>query len=116
MDEARTSCCRLIEAHPGMSQRKLAQRMGVSLGKVNYRINAPIAKGLESRRQTSARATTNSPYAYLLTPRGVRAAGDHYGALPPAPGWASTRSLRRARESPRLVPRGRDRQGATWGR
>jgi EPS-associated MarR family transcriptional regulator len=71
MDEAHYRLLRLLEANPGLSQRQLAQRMGVSLGKVNYCINALIDKGWV--KATILRSSGNKlAYAYLLTPRGVR--------------------------------------------
>jgi len=71
MDEAHYKLLRLIESHPGLSQRQLAQRMGVSLGKVNYCINALISKGWV--KAANFRKSDNKlAYAYLLTPRGVQ--------------------------------------------
>lgn len=71
MDEAHYKLLRLIEANPGLSQRQIAQRMGVSLGKANYCINALIAKGWV--KASNFRKSGNKlAYAYLLTPRGMQ--------------------------------------------
>ena len=49
--------------------------MGVSLGKVNYCINALIKKGLVKAR--NFRNSRNKlAYAYLLTPRGIEQKSD----------------------------------------
>lgn len=61
---------KLLEFNPHMSQRELAQAMGVSLGKINYCLKALVAKGfvkLENFRKNQDKHV----YAYLLTPDGV---------------------------------------------
>lgn len=59
-----------LEENPGLSQRDLAKRLGVSLGKVNFCLNALIEKG--SLKINNFRNSDNKlTYAYLLTPRGV---------------------------------------------
>src|SRR5260221_14110247 len=71
MDDSQYKVLRLIESKPELTQRELAQEMGVSLGKVNYCLNALIDKGwvkaLNFRKSNNKLA-----YAYLLTPRGVQ--------------------------------------------
>ena len=70
MDEAHYKLLRLIESRPDATQRELAQALGVSLGKVNYCVNALIEKGLVKAR--NFRNSQNKlAYAYLLTPRGI---------------------------------------------
>lgn len=67
MDEAHYKLLRLIESRPDATQRELAQALGVSLGKVNYCVNALIEKGLVKAR--NFRNSQNKlAYAYLLTP------------------------------------------------
>jgi len=59
-----------LEENPGLSQRDLAKRLGVSLGKVNFCLNALVEKG--SLKINNFRNSDNKlAYAYLLTPRGV---------------------------------------------
>lgn len=59
-----------LENNPGLSQRDLAKRLGISLGKVNFCLNALVAKG--SLKISNFRNNENKlAYAYLLTPRGV---------------------------------------------
>ena len=60
----------LLEQHPGLSQRELARRLGISLGRVNYCLQALAAKGwlkLENFRQSPAKHR----YIYVLTPDGI---------------------------------------------
>ena len=59
-----------LEANPSLSQRDLSKRLGVSLGKVNFCLNALIEKGC--LKVNNFRNSENKlAYAYLLTPRGV---------------------------------------------
>lgn len=59
-----------LEENPGLSQRDLAKRLGVSLGKVNFCLNALIEKG--SVKISNFRNSENKlAYAYLLTPQGI---------------------------------------------
>ena len=61
---------RLIEARPEISQRELSRELGLSLGAVNYCLNALIEKGHVKMR--NFRASENKlGYAYLLTPAGL---------------------------------------------
>jgi EPS-associated MarR family transcriptional regulator len=71
-DESRYKILKKLESTPGVSQRELAKELGVSLGKVNFCINALIAKGL-----IKCSNFQNNPnkrgYIYLLTPSGIEA-------------------------------------------
>ena len=59
-----------LENNPSLSQRDLAKRLGVSLGKVNFCLNALIEKGC--LKVNNFRNSDNKlAYAYLLTPQGV---------------------------------------------
>jgi EPS-associated MarR family transcriptional regulator len=59
-----------LENNPSLSQRDLAKRLGISLGKVNYCLNALVEKGC--LKVNNFRNSGNKiAYAYLLTPRGV---------------------------------------------
>jgi len=59
-----------LENSPSLSQRDLAKRLGVSLGKVNFCLNALIEKGY--LKVDNFRNSENKlAYAYLLTPQGV---------------------------------------------
>jgi EPS-associated MarR family transcriptional regulator len=54
-----------------MSQRDLAQAMGVSLGKANYCLKALMDKGLVKLERFRANPDKRY-YAYLLTPAGLK--------------------------------------------
>jgi EPS-associated MarR family transcriptional regulator len=59
-----------LEENPGLSQRDLAKKLGVSLGKINFCLNALVAKG--NLKINNFRNSDNKlAYAYLLTPSGV---------------------------------------------
>ena len=59
-----------LEENPGLSQRDLAKRLGVSLGKINFCLNALVEKG--SLKINNFRNSDNKlAYAYLLTPQGI---------------------------------------------
>lgn len=61
--------CQLIH-EPVSSQRGLAERFGVSLGKVNYCLRALIDKGL-IKASNFRRSDNKWAYAYVLTPAGL---------------------------------------------
>ena len=69
-DPQRLQLLKLLQDEPQMSQRNLAQAMGVSLGKANYCLKALMDKGLVKfgnfRKNPDKRQ-----YAYLLTPAGL---------------------------------------------
>jgi len=59
-----------LEENPGLSQRDLAKKLGISLGKVNYCLNNLVEKG--SLKINNFRNSDNKlAYAYLLTPQGI---------------------------------------------
>ena len=62
---------RYLEANPQVSQRELAQHLGVSLGKANYCLQALVEKGLVKSRNFKNSANKRA-YLYLLTPEGLR--------------------------------------------
>jgi EPS-associated MarR family transcriptional regulator len=61
---------RLLEEKPDISQRELAERLGVSNGKLHYCLKALIEKGLV-KLGNFANSTHHLGYAYLLTPKGI---------------------------------------------
>ena len=60
----------LLETEPGLSQRAIAERLGVSLGRVNYCLKALLEKG-ELKLAHFRSAKSKLGYAYALTPKGV---------------------------------------------
>ena len=69
-DETHYRLLKLIEANPEMSQRDLADAMGVSLGKINYCLRAFIERGLVKVNNFKANPNKRA-YAYYLTPAGI---------------------------------------------
>jgi len=71
-DEMRYKLLKLLDANPRLSQRDVARELDISLGKVNYCLNALVRKGwIKASRFTNSR--NKAAYMYLLTPRGVEA-------------------------------------------
>ena len=70
-DPTRYQLLSLLEDNPELSQRDLAAKVGMSLGKTNYCLKALIEKGWikihNFRNSDNKRA-----YLYKLTPAGVR--------------------------------------------
>ena len=68
--EMRYKLMRLLEANPRVSQRDAARELGISVGKVNYCVQALIRKGwIKATRFKNNR--NKAAYMYLLTPRGI---------------------------------------------
>jgi len=68
--ETHLKVLRQIEANPEITQRELAQELGVSLGKVNYCLKALIDRGW-IKANNFRNSNNKMAYAYLLTPSGV---------------------------------------------
>lgn len=62
---------RLFQQNPEMSQRELAEAVGVSVGGMHYVLNALIEKGLVKLGNFTA-AEDKRRYAYILTPKGIK--------------------------------------------
>ena len=71
-DETRYRLMRLLEEDPSLSQRELAQKMGVSLGKTNYCLKALLEKG-HVKALNFRNSRNKAGYIYQLTPAGVAA-------------------------------------------
>ena len=71
-DEYRYRILKLLENNPTASQREIARELGVSLGRVNYCLQALVEKGFVKagnfRHSSDKRA-----YLYMLTPTGIEA-------------------------------------------
>lgn len=60
----------LIETEPGLTQRQLADRAGISLGRVNFCLRALAEKG--ALKLANFRASDERwRYVYVLTPQGI---------------------------------------------
>ena len=69
-DEYRYRILKLLEADPHASQRRIVDELGISLGRVNYCLQALIQKGLIKVNNFRSNANKRT-YLYLLTPRGI---------------------------------------------
>ena len=71
-DEYRYRILKLLEKNPTASQREIARELRVSLGRVNYCLQALVEKGFVKagnfRHSSDKRA-----YLYMLTPTGIEA-------------------------------------------
>ena len=69
-DEIAYKLLKLIESDPHLSQREIAQKMGVSLGKKNYCLKALVDKGF-IKFQNFYNNKKKTAYIYNLTPSGI---------------------------------------------
>jgi EPS-associated MarR family transcriptional regulator len=68
--EIRYRLLRILSRDSALSQRDMAKRIGISLGKVNYCISELTKKGLIKIIRFKS-AGRKRPYTYLLTPHGI---------------------------------------------
>lgn len=71
-DETRYRLLKLLQEDPGLSQRDLARRMGISLGKLNYCLRALLDKG-HVKAVNFRNSRNKAAYIYQLTPAGISA-------------------------------------------
>ena len=69
-EQPKLKVLQLIQSQPDLTQRDLAQQAGVSLGKVNYVMQALRAKGLV-KLENFSKNPNKLQYVYLLTPQGM---------------------------------------------
>ena len=68
--EIRYRLLKILSKDPNITQREMAKRMGISLGKVNYCISELAKKGfIKVSRFKGSR--NKIQYIYILTPRGL---------------------------------------------
>ena len=67
-EETRLSVLRLLQENPQMTQRELAETLGVSLGKTNFCIKALLEKGLRRFLSINAPADLSFRPPALLCP------------------------------------------------
>jgi EPS-associated MarR family transcriptional regulator len=60
-----------LEQNPKVNQRDLAQKLEISLGKINFLINALVAKGVIEVKNFK-NSKNKLSYMYLLTPEGIK--------------------------------------------
>lgn len=61
---------RILEENPDLTQRELAVKLGVSVGSLNYCLNALIEKGC-IKMQNFSQSKNKFGYVYILTPSGI---------------------------------------------
>lgn len=69
-EDVRFRILRLLQDNPHLTQRELAETLGVSLGKANFCIKALLDKGFIKLHNFQA-SRNKLAYSYLLTPAGV---------------------------------------------
>jgi len=69
-EDVRFRVLRLLQENPTRSQRDIAKALGISLGGVNYCLNALVEKGLIKMRNFQE-VKDKRKYVYLLTPKGI---------------------------------------------
>jgi len=60
----------ILQENPDLTQRELADKLGMSVGGLNYCLNALIDKGLVKMQNFSS-SKNKFKYVYLLTPMGI---------------------------------------------
>jgi len=71
-EERQLDALRLLERDPEMTQRELAEALGVSLGAANYCLKALVEKGW-IKLENFQNNPNKMGYLYLLTPMGMMA-------------------------------------------
>jgi EPS-associated MarR family transcriptional regulator len=71
LNEIHLKVLRTVESRPDLTQRELANELGVSLGKAHYCMKALIEKGFVKMGNFSHNQK-KMDYAYLLTPSGIK--------------------------------------------
>ena len=61
---------RILKANPDLTQRELAEKLGVSVGSLNYCLKALIEKGW-IKMQNFSQSKNKFGYIYVLTPQGL---------------------------------------------
>lgn len=74
-EQAHIRILKIIGVEPQITQRELADRLGISVGKVNYLVKALASKGLiklGNLQHTQGVEAKLKKVTYLLTPKGIR--------------------------------------------
>ena len=61
---------RILQANPDITQRELAQQVGISVGGLNYCLKALVEKGWV-KMKNFAHSKNKFGYVYVLTPTGM---------------------------------------------
>jgi EPS-associated MarR family transcriptional regulator len=60
----------ILEENPDLTQRELAEKLGISVGGLNYCLKALMEKGLV-KMKNFAKSKNKFGYVYVLTPTGM---------------------------------------------
>ena len=60
-----------IESNPAVTQRYLAEKHSISLGKINFLLKALLDRGV-IKAQRFKNSKNKAAYAYILTPEGIQ--------------------------------------------
>jgi EPS-associated MarR family transcriptional regulator len=69
-EETHFRIMRILKENPDLTQRELAQALGMSVGGLNYCLNALIEKGFV-KMGNFQKSKNKFKYVYLLTPQGI---------------------------------------------
>ncbi len=69
-EDAHYQVMHILHKNPQLTQRELSQKLGISLGKLNYCLKALAKKGLIKIGNFN-QSNTKAKYIYLLTPQGI---------------------------------------------
>jgi EPS-associated MarR family transcriptional regulator len=61
---------RILQENPDLTQRELAEKLGISVGGLNYCLKAMMEKGLV-KMKNFAHSKNKFGYMYVLTPTGI---------------------------------------------
>jgi EPS-associated MarR family transcriptional regulator len=61
---------RILQENPDLTQRELAEKLGMSVGGLNYCLNALIGRGFV-KMENFQNSKNKFKYVYLLTPQGI---------------------------------------------
>lgn len=70
MDEPQFKTLRELEKDNTLSQRDISKKVGLSVGRVNYIINAMLEKGY-IKAQRFKNSKNKIGYMYIITPKGI---------------------------------------------
>ena len=69
-EDTRFRIMRILQENPDLTRRELAENLGMSVGGLNYCLNALIDKGFV-KMQNFQSSKNKFKYVYLLTPQGI---------------------------------------------
>lgn len=69
-EETYLKVMRLVQENPDLTQRELAEQLGISVGSVNYCLKALMEKGW-LKMNNFIRSKNKFGYVYVLTPTGI---------------------------------------------